>query len=101
MNLVVVHGRVAAPAELSAEPARRKARLPVAVQSPGPPRRVDVIPVTVLDPPPEVAETEPGTAISVIGRLHRRFWAGPSGRQSRLEVVASHVSIASTEMDET
>ena len=94
MNLVVLEGRVTVPIERSEVGGRAKARLAISVPGSGRPRRLDVIPVTFPDPTPEILEIAPGSSIAVVGSVHRRFWAGSSGRQSRLEVVASHLEPA-------
>lgn len=94
MNLVVLEGRVTVPIEKSEVGGRTKARLAISVPGPGRPRRLDVIPITFPDPTPEILEIAPGSSVAVIGSIHRRFWAGPSGRQSRLDVVAARLEPA-------
>lgn len=95
LNLVVLCGRLAAPAEIRAfDSGSRLARYLITVRSEEP-RRVDVVPVTLWDPPDDLAEAEPapGRAVWVAGSVQRRFWSGAEGRRSRLEVVADQVCL--------
>ncbi len=95
LNLVVLCGRLAAPAEVRTfESGSRLARYLVTVRSEEP-RRVDVLPVTLWDPPDALvdAEPSPGHAVWVAGSVQRRFWSGAEGRRSRLEVVADQVCL--------
>lgn len=95
LNLVVLCGRLAAPAEVRTfEGGSRLARYLITVRSEEP-RRVDVVPVTLWDPPDALvdAEPSPGQAVWVAGSVQRRFWSGSEGRRSRLEVVADQVCL--------
>lgn len=95
LNLVVLCGRLAAPAEVREfEGGSRLARYLVTVRSEEP-RRVDVVPVTVWDPPESLLEAapNPGRPVWVAGSVQRRFWSGAEGRRSRLEVVADQVCL--------
>jgi single-strand DNA-binding protein len=95
LNLVVLCGRLAAPAEVRTfESGSRLARYLVTVRSEEP-RRVDVLPVTLWDPPDALVEAgpAPGHAVWVAGSVQRRFWSGAEGRRSRLEVVAEQVCL--------
>jgi single-strand DNA-binding protein len=95
LNLVVLCGRLAAPAEVRTfESGSRLARYLVTVRSEEP-RRVDVLPVTLWDPPDALVEAEPaaGHAVWVAGSVQRRFWSGAEGRRSRREVVAEQVCL--------
>ena len=95
LNLVVLCGRLAAPAEIRQfESGSRLARYLVTVRSEEP-RRVDVVPVTLWDPPADLVDAEPapGQAVWVAGSVQRRFWSGAEGRRSRLEVVADQVCL--------
>ena len=58
-------------------------------------QRVDVIPVTLWDPPESLVDVEPavGSRLWVAGSVQRRFWSGADGRRSRLEVVADQVCL--------
>ncbi|MFH2072623.1 MAG: single-stranded DNA-binding protein [Actinomycetota bacterium] len=94
LNLVVIGGRLAAPPEIREfDSGGRLMRLLVTVRSDEPTRRVDVIPVTLWDPPQDLIEgtMNPGDRVWVAGAVQRRFWAGPEGRRSRIEVVADQV----------
>jgi single-stranded DNA-binding protein len=67
----------------------------VTVRTESPTRRVDVIPVTLWDPPEELlnGNLKPGRRVWVAGSVQRRFWSGDQdeGRRSRLEVVAEQI----------
>ena len=94
LNLVVIGGRLAAPSEIRQfESGSRLVRYLVTVRSEEPRRRVDVVPVVLWDPPDDVVDTDPapGRRIWVAGSVQRRFWSGPEGRRSRLEIVADQV----------
>lgn len=97
MNLVVLNGTLAAPAEVRRfESGSRLIRYLLTVRSYLPRRRVDVIPVTLWDPPETLVETPPdtGAPLWITGSVQRRFWEGVDGRRSRLEIVALHVADA-------
>jgi len=94
LNLVVLAGRLAAPPEIRQfESGSRLARYLITVRSDDPVSRVDVIPVTLWDPPDDLIDDDPtpGTRIWVAGSVQRRFWSAEEGRRSRIEVVASQV----------
>ena len=96
LNLVVLGGRLAAPPEIRQfEGGGCLARYLVTVRSTEPASRVDVVPVVLWDPPADLidAEPSPGRRVWVAGAVQRRFWSGPEGRRSRLEVVAEQVSL--------
>ena len=100
LNLVVLCGRVAVEPELKTfESGTRLIRLLVTVRSDEPRRRVDVVPVTVWDPPDELVDELPekGRRVWVCGSVQRRFWEAPDGRHSRLEVVAEQVNLKDVE----
>jgi single-strand DNA-binding protein len=100
LNLVVLCGRVAVEPELKTfESGTRLIRLLVTVRSDEPRRRVDVVPVTVWDPPDELVDELPekGRRVWVCGSVQRRFWEAPDGRRSRLEVVAEQVNLKDVE----
>jgi len=102
MNLVVVAGKLAAPPELREfESGSRLLRSLVTVRSDTPRRRVDVLPVTLWEPEAdhEVADAPVGKAVWVVGSIQRRFWSGPDGRRSRLEIVAHHMELKSIETE--
>jgi single-stranded DNA-binding protein len=96
LNLVVLSGRLAtAPEERTFDSGSTMLRLLVTVRSSEPRRRVDVIPVTVWNPDPELigAGLDVGQRVWVAGSVQRRFWSAEHGRRSRLEVVAHEVSL--------
>jgi single-strand DNA-binding protein len=100
LNLVVLCGRLAVDPELKTfESGTRLIRLLVTVRSDELRRRVDVVPVTVWDPPDELVEGLPvkGRRVWVCGSVQRRFWEAPEGRRSRLEVVAEQVNLEEVE----
>lgn len=96
LNLVVLAGRLAAPAEIRQfESGTRLARYLVTVRSEDPVRRVDVVPVTLWDPSDALVDADPppGTRVWVAGAVQRRFWSEDEGRRSRLEIVAEQVCL--------
>lgn len=93
LNLVVLAGRLAAPPEIRRfESGTRLGRFLVAVRCGG---RVDVLPVTLWDPPSRLLDAEcvPGTPVWTAGSVQRRFWSGDEGRRSRIEVIADEVCL--------
>ncbi|HSJ85543.1 MAG TPA: single-stranded DNA-binding protein [Acidimicrobiia bacterium] len=100
LNLIVLCGRLAVEPELKEfDSGSRLVRLLVTVRSDQPSRRVDVVPVTLWDPPQDLLEDMPdkGRRIWVCGSVQRRFWESPEGRKSRLEVVAEQVHLKDVE----
>ena len=96
MNLAVLAGRLAAPAEhRQFASGAEYLRLLVTVRTKEPRPRVDVIPVTLWDPPLELVAgcRTPGTRLWVAGALQRRFWAESEGRKSRLEMIARNIEL--------
>lgn len=98
LNLVVLAGRLAAPAEIRQfESGARYVRVLVTVRSEPPKARVDVVPVTLWGDDDNEAlldalcTTAPGTRLWVAGQIQRRFWSGDEGRRSRIEIVARHI----------
>jgi single-stranded DNA-binding protein len=95
LNLVALRGQLAAPPEVRVfESGTRLVRYLLTVRSEEPRRRVDVLPVTMWDPPDAVLESMPetGAALWVSGSVQRRFWEGADGRRSRLELIASNIA---------
>jgi single-stranded DNA-binding protein len=95
-NLVVLAGTLAAVPELREfDSGSRLLRLLVTVRTEEPRRRVDVLPVTLWDPPPDLlAETlERGRRVWVSGAAQRRFWEAQEGRRNRVEIVAEQVTV--------
>lgn len=102
LNLVVLAGRLAAPAELREfESGSRLLRVLVTVRSEKP-KRIDVLPVTLWDPEEDLlaAAAVAGLRVWVAGSVQRRFWESPDGRRSRLEVVAEQVTVREPESEE-
>lgn len=94
INLAILGGRLAAPGEHRAfASGAAYLRLLVTVRTAEPRRRVDVIPVTLWDPPEDLVRrsSEVGSRIWVAAAVQRRFWAESEGRRSRLELTAHHV----------
>jgi len=100
LNMTVLWGRLATDPELRVfDSGSRLLRYLVTTQTDHPRRRVDVIPVTFWDPDDDLV-ADPGTKgqrVWVCGAVQRRFWEGPEGRQSRVEVVADQVNLKDLE----
>jgi hypothetical protein len=90
LNLVVLAGRLAAPIEIrESDTGPLTARLLLAVRSGGAEGRIDVVPVTMGGPPPELeGRLVPGTRVWAAGTVRRRFC---DGARSRLDIVAHAV----------
>ncbi len=94
LNLVVLQGRLAAvPEHRTFESGSHLLRMLVTTRTEHPRRRLDVVPVTLWDPPPELCRLRAETPLWVVGAVQRRYWEGVEGRRSRLEVVAEHVML--------
>ena len=96
INLVVMAGTLAATPELREfESGARLLRMLVTVRTAEPRKRVDVIPVTLWDPPAELLAQDParGRRVWVCGAAQRRFWEAKEGRRNRGEIVADHVEL--------
>lgn len=94
-NLVVLAGTLATAPELREfDSGARLLRLLVTVRSDEPRKRVDVLPVTLWDPPDALLDEnlERGRRVSVTGAAQRRFWEAKDGRRNRVEIVAEHVT---------
>jgi single-stranded DNA-binding protein len=95
LNLIVLCGRLAVEGELRVfDSGARLIRYLVTVRVDYPRRRVDVVPVTLWDPPDELVDRpgEKGERIWVCGSVQRRYWESPDGRRSRIEVVAEQIN---------
>jgi single-stranded DNA-binding protein len=102
-NIVVLVGRLAAePEHRVFDGGMSLIRLLVATATMKPRRRVDVIPVTLWDPPSDLlgAGLDRGRRVFVVGTVQRRFWSA-EGRRSRIEVVAHDVQLGSRSLPST
>ena len=100
LNLAVLAGRLAAPPETrTLDSGERMIRYLVTTRTEEPRRRVDVVPVTLWDPPQELINVDrhPGERVWVTGSIQRRFWSEPLGRRSRLEFIADQVCFSPSE----
>ncbi len=96
LNLIVLCGRLSVDAEMRTfDSGARLIRYLMVVRADHPRRRVDVIPVTLWDPPGELLDQpgQKGDRIWVCGMVQRRYWESPDGRRSRIEVVAEQVTM--------
>ncbi len=96
LNLVVLSGRLCAPAEIRQfDNGTCLARYLLTVRSERPRRRVDVLPVTMWDPPDELVDADPkvGMRVWAAGAVQRRFWSEAEGRRSRIELVAEQICL--------
>lgn len=102
LNLIILCGRLSTDPELRVfESGSKLMRYLVTVRSECPTRRVDVVPVTLWDPPQELIDNpgEKGGRVWVCGSVQRRFWEAPDGRRSRIEVVAEQVTLKEEDLD--
>jgi len=96
LNLIVLCGRLAVDGELRVfDSGARLIRYLVTTRVDFPRSRVDVIPVTLWDPPEDLIDTPglKGERIWVCGSVQRRYWESSDGRRSRVEVVAEQVKL--------
>ncbi len=90
MNLVVLVGRLARPAEQRELPSGdRLVAYELTVARPG--ARAEGVPVVWLEAPPSAADHDVDELVLVIGRVRRRFFRAGGATQSRTEVVADVV----------
>jgi single-stranded DNA-binding protein len=95
-NVMVIAGTLAAEPELRKfESGSRLIRYLITVRADEPRRRVDVLPVTLWDPSPELlaATAARGDRIWAAGTVQRRFWDGDGGRRSSVELIAHYVDL--------
>ena len=100
LNVVVLCGRLAADPELRVfDSGTRLIRYLVTGGVAHPRRRLDVIPVTLWDPPDDLVDHPglKGERVHVCGSVQRRFWESPDGGRSRIEVVAAQVTFRTVE----
>lgn len=96
LNIVVLAGSIVSePERRTFASGTRLLRLLVAVRQAEPQRRVDVLPVSMWDPPEQVwgREVVVGDRAWVAGSIQRRFWAAEDGRRSRLELIAQQIQL--------
>jgi single-stranded DNA-binding protein len=94
VNLVLLTGTLAAAPEFREyDSGARLLRLLVTIRTEEPRRRVDVLPVTLWDPPEQLRQAglERGRRVWVCGSAQRRFWEAQDGRRNRVEIVAQRV----------
>lgn len=92
LNIVVLAGHLATEPDLQHfATGDRRLRLRLSVVSEGPPRRVEVLPVTMWQPPPGAEALPIATPVTVGGIVRRRFRATPGGRTSTVEIVADQL----------
>ncbi len=95
-NVVVLAGKLAVRPEIRRfESGSSLVRCLITVRTDQPRRRVDVVPVTLWDPPSdhEILGADVAEHVWAAGSVQRRFWESAGQRQSRLEVVASHIQL--------
>ena len=93
LNIIVLAGVLAAEPEVREfASGTTLVRCLVTVRSVTPRKRVDVIPVVLWNPRPDVELPEQrGDRVWVVGTVQRRFWAKDADRRSRIEVVAHEI----------
>jgi single-strand DNA-binding protein len=90
MNVVVLRGRLARPAEQRVLPSgERLVAYEVTIPRPG--ERAETVPVVWLKAPARAAELDTDEQVVVVGRVRRRFFKTAGGTGSRTEVVAEAV----------
>lgn len=90
LNLVVLEGRLARPAELRQLPSGTSlVTLEVTIRGEGKP--AETAPVACFDGPAWVSALPADAGVVVIGRVRRRFFRAGGATQSRTEVVAHQV----------
>lgn len=100
LNLIVLCGRLSVDPEVRVfDSGARLIRYLVTVRAEAPRKRVDVVPVTLWDPPDDLVDEpgEKGERVWICGSVQRRFWESPDGRRSRIEVVAEQVTLKEAE----
>lgn len=104
LNLVVLAGRLTTTPDVGMlDSGSRFIRLILAIRSEAPHSRLDVVPVVWWDPDEETVNNlpAPGQRMWITGSFQRRFWEGPDGPRSRMEIVAHHVTIYPEEVIES
>lgn len=96
LNLVVLAGQVATEPDVRTFPSgARLARYLVTVRSTEPRRRVDVVPVSLWNPPDDLVQRAGvrGEPVWVVGAVQRRFWSADGDKRSRIEIIAHHIEL--------
>ena len=95
MNLVVLQGRLARPAELRQLPSGSQlVNLELTIRPPEGP--AETAPIVWFDAPAWASTLEQDASVLVVGRVRRRFFKAGGATQSRVEVVARRVIRASS-----
>jgi single-strand DNA-binding protein len=90
MNVVVLIGRLARPAEIRELPSGdRLVAYEVTVERPG--ERAETVPVVWVGAPASAVDHDVDERMVVVGRVRRRFFRAGGSTQSRTEVVAEAV----------
>ena len=90
MNVVVLQGRLARPAEVRELPSGdRLVAYEVTVERPG--ERAETVPVVWVGAPVSAVDHDVDERVVVVGRVRRRFYRAGGATQSRTEVVADTV----------
>ncbi len=100
INLAVLCGRLATAPELRVyDTGSRCMRFLVTVAAERPRHRIDVVPVTLWDPPTDLVDTppDPNARVWITGVVQRRTLDGPEGRRSRIEVIADQVTVLNSD----
>ena len=90
MNVVVVKGRLARPAEQRVLPSGDQL-VGYEVTVPSETGKAETVPVVWHDAPARAMELDVDEAVVVLGRVRRRFFRAGGSLQSRTEVVAAAV----------
>lgn len=91
MNLAILTGRLARPAEHRSLPSGDPvAYLDVTVE--GPDQKHETVNVAVYSPPASTLSLDEGDEVIVVGRVRRRFYRTAARLESRTEVVAEGVA---------
>ncbi|HEX3621036.1 MAG TPA: single-stranded DNA-binding protein [Acidimicrobiales bacterium] len=90
MNVVVLIGRLARPAEARELPSGdRLVAYEVTIERPG--ERAETVPVVWMGAPVSAVDHDVDERMVVVGRVRRRFFRAGGSTQSRTEVVADAV----------
>ena len=101
INLAVLCGRLATAPEVRVyDTGSRCMRFLVTVAADRPRRRIDVVPVTLWDPPAHLVDDPPdqNVRVWVTGVVQRRASDGPEGRRNRIEVIADQVIVVGSDI---